>query len=231
MVRVEDALVARYETKGHKFEILVDQKLVDLIKSGKNVDVREYMAIDTIFKDHAKGDKASEESIREAFGTTDINEVVKDIIKKGQVQLTTEQRRKMTEERKRQIIEIIARESLNPQTGAPHPPHRIEKAMEEAKVRVDPFKTAEEQIQDVLKAIKVILPIRFEHVKLQIKITGSDYGKLYSELTRMGEIKSENWGNDGSYTMVLEIPAGIQDQVFEVVNKRTKGNSEIKILK
>ncbi len=231
MVRVEDSLVARLETKGHKFEILIDQKLVDLIKSGKNVDVREYMAIDTIFKDHAKGDKASEESIKEAFGTTDINEVVKEIIKKGQVQLTTEQRRKMTEERRRQVVEIIARESLNPQTGAPHPPQRIEKAMEEAKVRIDPFKSAEEQVQEVLKAIKVLLPIKFEHVRLQIKIPGSDYGKLYSELARMGEIRSEDWGNDGNYTMVLEIPAGIQDQVFDAVNKKTKGNAQIKILK
>lgn len=231
MVKVEDSLVARYETRGHKFEILIDQKLVDLIKSGKDVDVREYMAIDTVFKDHAKGDRASEESLKEAFGTTDLNTIVKEIIKKGQVQLTTEQRRKMTEERKRQIIEIIARESLNPQTGAPHPPQRIEKAMEEAKVRVDPFKSAEEQVQEVLKSIKVLLPIKFEHIKLQIKIPGSDYGKLYSELTRMGELRSEDWGNDGTYTMVIEIPAGIQDQVFDIVNKKTKGNAQVKILK
>ncbi|MCL5680575.1 MAG: ribosome assembly factor SBDS [Candidatus Thermoplasmatota archaeon] len=231
MVKVEDALVARYETHGHRFEILIDERLVDLVKSGKEVDVSQYLAADVIFKDSGKGDKAGEEVIKEVFGTTEISPVVKEIIKRGQVQLTTEQRRKMLEEKRRQIVEIISRESLNPQVGAPHPPQRIEKAMEEAKVRVDPFKTAEEQVQEVLKAIRVILPIRFEHVKVQIKIPGEDYGKIYSELTKLGQIHKEDWGNDGSYNAVIEIPAGIQDQLFDFVNKKTKGNADIKLLK
>jgi len=231
MVKVEDALVARYETRGHRFEILIDQKLVDLIKSGKDVNVEEYLAADVIFKDSSKGDKASEEVIKEVFGTNDLETVVKEIIKKGQVQLTTEQRRKMLEEKKRQIIEIISRESMNPQTGAPHPPQRIEKAMEEAKVRIDPFKSAEEQIQEVLKAIRVLLPIKFEHVKMQIKVSGEDYGKVYSELTKLGQIHKEEWGNDGSYTALIEIPAGIQDELYDFVNKKTKGNADIKLLK
>lgn len=231
MVKVEDALVARYETRGHRFEILVDQKLVDLIKSGKDANVEQYLAVDVIFKDSSKGDKASDEVVKEVFGTNDLETVVKEIIKKGQVQLTTEQRRKMLEEKKRQIIEIISRESMNPQTGAPHPPQRIEKAMEEAKVRVDPFKSAEEQIQDVLKAIRVLLPIKFEHVKMQIKVSGEDYGKVYSELTKLGQIHKEEWGNDGSYTALIEIPAGIQDELYDFVNKKTKGNADIKLLK
>ncbi|MCL4412888.1 MAG: ribosome assembly factor SBDS, partial [Candidatus Thermoplasmatota archaeon] len=167
MVKVEDALIARYESKGHRFEVLIDQKLVDLVKSGKSVNVSEYMATDVIFKDSSKGDRASEEVIREVFGTEDFQTVVMEIVKKGQVQLTTEQRRKMLEEKRRQIVEIIARESMNPQSGTPHPPQRIEKAMEEARVRVDPFKSAEEQVNDVLKAIRVLLPIRFEHVKME----------------------------------------------------------------
>jgi ribosome maturation protein SDO1 len=231
MVKVEDALVARYETRGHRFEILIDQKLVDLIKSGKDVNVEEYLAADVIFKDSSKGDKASEEIIKEVFGTNDLETIVKEIIKKGQVQLTTEQRRKMLEEKKRQVIEIISRESMNPQTGAPHPPQRIEKAMEEAKVRIDPFKSAEEQVQEVLKAIRVLLPIKFEHVKMQIKVPGEDYGKVYSELTKLGQIHKEEWGNDGSYTALIEIPAGIQDELYDFVNKKTKGNADIKLLK
>ncbi|MCL4334087.1 MAG: ribosome assembly factor SBDS [Candidatus Thermoplasmatota archaeon] len=231
MVKVEDALIARYESKGHRFEVLIDQKLVDLIKSGKSVNVSDYMAADMIFKDSSKGDRASEEVIKEVFGTDDFQTVVTEIVKKGQVQLTTEQRRKMLEEKRRQIVEIISRESMNPQSGSPHPPQRIEKAMEEAKVRVDPFKSAEEQVNDVLKAIRVILPIKFEHVKMEIEVPGTEYGKIYAEMTRLGQIVKEEWKNNGNYGAVIEIPAGVQDQLYDFLNKRTKGNVDIKLIK
>lgn len=231
MVKVEDALVARYESKGHRFEVLIDQKLVDLVKTGKEVNLSDYMAADVIFKDSNKGDRASEEVIREVFGTQDFSAVVTEIIKKGQVQLTTEQRRKMLEEKRRQIVEIISRESVNPQSGTPHPPQRIEKAMEEAKVRIDPFKSAEEQINDVLKAIRAILPIKFEHVKMQIEVPGEEYGKIYSEMIRLGQILKEEWKNNGNYNAIVEIPAGVQDQLYDFLNKRTKGNVDIKLIK
>ncbi|MCL5873911.1 MAG: ribosome assembly factor SBDS [Candidatus Thermoplasmatota archaeon] len=231
MVKVEDALIARYESKGHRFEVLIDQKLVDLVKSGKNVNVSDYMAADMIFKDSSKGDRASEEVIKEVFGTEDFLTVVTEIVKKGQVQLTTEQRRKMLEEKRRQIVEIISRESMNPQSGTPHPPQRIEKAMEEARVRVDPFKSAEEQVNEVLKAIRVILPIRFEHVKMEIEVPGTEYGKIYAEMAKMGQIIKEDWKNNGNYSAVLEIPAGVQDQLYDFLNKRTKGNVDIKLIK
>ncbi|EQB65426.1 MAG: hypothetical protein AMDU3_IPLC00002G0063 [Thermoplasmatales archaeon I-plasma] len=231
MVKVEDALIARYESKGHRFEVLIDQKLVDLIKSGKNVNVSDYVATDMIFKDSSKGDRASEEVIKEVFGTDDFQTVVVEIVKRGQVQLTTEQRRKMLEEKRRQIIEIISRESMNPQSGTPHPPQRIEKAMEEAKVRVDPFKSAEEQVNDVLKAIRVILPIRFEHVKMEIEVPGTEYGKIYAEMAHLGQILKEDWKNNGNYSAIIEIPGGVQDQLYDFLNKRTKGNVNIRLIK
>lgn len=231
MVKVEDALVARYESKGHRFEVLIDQKLVDLVKSGKSVNVSEYMATDMVFKDSSKGDRASEEVIREVFGTEDFQTVVMEIVKKGQVQLTTEQRRKMLEEKRRQVVEIIARESMNPQSGTPHPPQRIEKAMEEARVRVDPFKSAEEQVNDVLKAIRVLLPIRFEHVKMEIEVPGTEYGKIYAEMAKLGQIQKEDWKDNGNYNAIVEIPAGVQDQLYDFLNKRTKGNVNIKLIK
>ena len=231
MVKGEDALIARYESKGHRFEVLIDQKLVDLVKSGKSVNVSEYMATDMVFKDSSKGDRASEEVIREVFGTEDFQTVVMEIVKKGQVQLTTEQRRKMLEEKRRQVVEIIARESMNPQSGTPHPPQRIEKAMEEARVRVDPFKSAEEQVNDVLKAIRVLLPIRFEHVKMEIEVPGTEYGKIYAEMAKLGQIQKEDWKNNGNYNAIVEIPAGVQDQLYDFLNKRTKGNVNIKLIK
>ena len=59
---------------------------------------------------------------------------------------------------------------MNPQTGHPHPPDRVRQAMEEAKVRVDPFIKVDEQIPGVVQSLRVIIPISFESVKLQITL-------------------------------------------------------------
>ena len=231
MVRLEDAIIARYEHSGHRFEILVDPNIIDDVKSEKVENVVDYMVIDEIFKDAHKGDRASEELIKEIFGTTDVNEVAKEIIKKGQVQLTTEQRRKMLEEKKKRIIAEIARNAINPQTGAPHPPQRIELAMEEAKVHIDPLKSVEEQVPIVLKALRPIIPIRFEKVKIAIKVSGDMYGKIYGELSKSGTILQEEWQKDGSWIGVVEIPAGMQGEFLDMLNKKTHGNVQTKILR
>ncbi len=231
MVRLEEAVVARYEHKGHRFEILIDPNVIDDIKSGKIENVVDYLVIDTIFKDAKKGERAGEEAMKDVFGTTDVNTVAKEIVLKGQVQLTTEQRRKMLEEKKKRIIMEIARNAINPQTGAPHPPQRIELAMEEAKVHIDPLKPVEAQIPIVLKALKPLIPIRFEKLKIAIKVSGDMYGKIYGELTRMGAIVQEEWQPDGSWIGVVEIPAGIQGEFLDMLNKKTHGNVQTKILK
>ncbi|AGB04741.1 rRNA metabolism protein, SBDS family [Aciduliprofundum sp. MAR08-339] len=231
MVRLEDAIIARYEHAGHRFEILVDPDAIDDIKSGKITNIVDYMVIDEIFKDAHKGDRASEELVKEVFGTTDVNEVARQIILKGQVQLTTEQRRKMLEDKKRRIIMEIARNAINPQTGAPHPPQRIELAMEEAKVHIDPLKSVEAQVPIVLKALRPIIPIRFEKLKIAVKVSGDMYGKIYGELSKMGTLLQEEWQKDGSWIGVVEIPAGMQGEFLDMLNKKTHGNVQTKILR
>ncbi len=231
MVKLEDAIIARYEHKGHRFEIMVDPDAIDDIKSGKIKNVVDFMVIDEIFKDAKKGERAGEEAIKEVFGIEDVNEVAREIILKGQVQLTTEQRRKMLDEKKKRIIMEIARNAINPQTKTPHPPKRIELAMEEAKVHIDPLKSVEEQIPMVLKAIRPIIPIKFEKIKVAVKVSGENYGKVYGEISKIGTILQEEWEKDGSWICVVEIPAGIQAEFFDILNKKTRGNIQTKILR
>ncbi|MFG1519303.1 MAG: ribosome assembly factor SBDS [Thermoplasmataceae archaeon] len=230
MVKVEDSIVARLESHGHKFEILVDPDATDKIKAGE-IDIDKDLAIDQVFKDAKKGDKAGEDLLKEVFKTTDIAEIAIEIVKKGQIQLTTEQRREMLEKRKKQIVDRISRESMNPQTNSPNPPSRIIQAMEEAKVHVDPFKSADEQLQTVLKAIKPLIPIRFEKAKIAVKLTGDAYGKVYGDLVRGGFITREEWGKDGSWMGVLEVPAGIKGEIIDMLNHKARDNVEIKLLK
>lgn len=230
MVSLEKAVIARLDTRGERYEVLVDPELALKLKRGEEVDMSSLLAVDTVFKDARKGDKAGVEHLKEIFGSSDPIEVAKAIIKKGEIQLTTEQRRKMLEDKRKQIVSIIAKNAINPQTNTPHPPGRIEKAMEEAKVNIDLWKTAEEQVPVVVKALRPIIPIRFEEKTLAVKIPPQYAAKAYPVIKPFGEIKKEEWQKDGSWIFLIDIPAGMVDDFLRELNSLTKGEVETKIL-
>ena len=231
MVKLEDAVIARLDIENERFEILIEPETAQKLREGEDIPILENLVIDTIFKDSKKGDKASEDKINKIFGTNDISEVAKRIILEGTIQLTTEQRKAMQETKRKQIVASIVRNAINPQTGAPHPTLRIELAMKEAKVQIDPFKPVDIQVQGVLDKLKVLIPIRFEKVKIAVKLSGDNYGKTYSDITGFGKIVKEEWQKNGSWIGVVEIPAGLQGEFYDKLNKKTKGDVETKIIK
>ncbi len=227
----KEYVIARIEKAGEKFEVLVKPDAVQRLRDGKDVNLMSELAIDQIFRDAHKGSKASEEKTQEFFGTTDALPVAKQIILHGEIQLTTEQRRQMLEQKRKQIVQYIAQNAINPQTGAPHPPQRIEIAMEEAKVHIDPFKSVEEQVKEVMDALRPLIPIRFEKVRIAVRLTAEDSAKCYGDLKSFGSILKEEWSPAGAWIGVIEMPAGMQTDFFDRINGKTKGNAEIKVLK
>ena len=228
---LNDVVIARLDTHGESFEILIEPEAIQEIKDGKEIDVLSKMPEEVIFRDAKKGERAPQDNMMNIFDTEDPAKIAREIILQGKVQLTTEQRRKMEEDKLKQIIAMIAREAINPQTGTPHPPQRIEIAMKEAKVHIDPFRSADVQVSTVIDALRPLLPIKFEKMKIAVKLSGEDYGRCYGEIKTFGEIEKEEWQSDGSWVGIVKIPAGLQKEFFERVNEITKGNVETKIIK
>lgn len=231
MVSLEEAVIARLETHGEHYEVLVDPDLALDLKRDENVDITKVLAVETIFKDAKKGERASEEHMKKIFGTDDPREIAKKIIKKGDIQFTTEQRRKMLEAKRNKIVALISKNAINPQTGTPHPLRRIERALGEVRFRVELMKTAEEQVQKAVKAIRPLLPLRFEVHTVVAKIPGQYSGKAYTVLKSYGEVKKEEWQKDGSWIILMDLPAGIVEEFFSELNSLTKGEVETKIIK
>lgn len=231
MKSLDDAVIARLETHGSKFEVLVDPDLALEFKKGKEINSQELLASEEVFKDAKKGDRASPEHVFEVLGVDNVIEAAKRIILKGDLQLTTEQRKKIKEDRRRQVINLIARNAINPQTKAPHPPARIERAMEQARVHVDPFKSADEQVPAVLKVLRPLIPIKFEHREVAVKIPAHFAGKGAGVVKSFGELKREEWQKDGSWIGLLTVPAGVVEEFFDKLNELTHGDVETKIVK
>jgi ribosome maturation protein SDO1 len=192
--------------------------------------MRNLLAVEKVFKDAGKGEVASKDSLLKAFGTDEVEKVAGQILLKGKIQLTTEQRRKMREEKLKQVVSLISRRAINPQTGLPHPPSRVEEAVRRAKVGIDEFKTAEEQLPTVLKAIQSLLPLKFETRKIALKIPPSYAGKALHAIKGMAEVKKEEWLSDGSLLLLVELPAGLQPEFFDRVNDLTRGEAQLKVM-
>jgi len=229
LVKMEDAVIARFEHSGHKFEILVDPELALQVKQGKSIELSELLAMEAVYKDAKKGEEASEETVKKVFGTTDLQQVVYKIIKSGEVQLTTEQRRRMLEQKRLEIINFIANNAINPQTKAPHPPSRIENALNEARIQVDVFKNVQEQIPDILKEIRKLIPLSLEKLRIAVKVPAEYSGKAGPILHKYHALKQE-WQGNGSLVALFELPVGLKNELFDELNHLTHGNVETKIL-
>ncbi|WP_292520428.1 ribosome assembly factor SBDS [Methanoculleus sp.] len=230
MIPLDQAVVARLESYGERFEVLVDPDQAMRIRQGEDVDLEDAVAADSIFSNAAHAERASDEALLKVFKTTEFEPAALRIIQKGEIHLTSEQRRHLIAEKRNRVITFISRNAINPQSGFPHPPQRIELAMEEARVNIDPFKSVEEQVKEVVKALRPILPIRFEEIRIAVKIPADYAARAYGELQSAVTLEQNEWQKDGSWIAVVRIPAGIQEEFYDLINKISKGNAETRII-
>jgi len=223
--------VARISLNGKDFELLVKPEPALSYRQGKSISLSEIMVTETVFSDANKGLRASEKELKEAFGTTDPQKIAESILKKGTLQLTAEQRRRMVEEKLRQIIAFISRQSVDPRTKLPHPPTRIQQALEQVRFPVDPFKSVEEQANEAIKLLRQVLPISIEKASVSVVIPPQYASKAYGTVKSFGTIKSESWRSDGSWSAIVEMPAGLYGPLLEKLGEITRGNAEAKIMK
>lgn len=219
--------VVRLVLGNNKFEILVKPDPALEYKLGKRHDLSSVLVSDEIYTDANKGLRASSEKLSKYFRTTDLIEVAKQILLRGEHSLTTEQRRRMTEEKKKQIVQYINKNFVDPRTHLPHPPLRIASAMNEVRTVIDPYKKAEDQAKDVIDAVRKILPLKSENVILAITIPSACAAQSYSALKNVGSLKGEQWLADGSLKILLETNAGMKGDLLDRIGSITKGTASI----
>ncbi len=231
MVSVDHAVIARITSNGQHFEILVDCDNALALKSGKQVDMHDVLAVAHIYSDAKKSILVSEAALNAAFETTDVNEIATRIIQKGEVQLTAEYRQQLKDKKYRQIVNIIHQNGVDPKTHSPHPVNRIENALEEAKFHADEFTPVEHQVQEALKKLKPILPIKFEVKELEVKIGPQHAAKAYATIKHAGTILRETWRDDGYFVAIIEMPGGLEADFYDKINAICHGDVEVNVIK
>ena len=228
MVSLDNAVLARLEKGGKRYEALVDPDLVEEWRDDSSrIDLDEFMAMDEIIHDARAGERPTEDALMKAFQTLDVTTILNVILEKGSIQLTTAQRKARVENIRQQIIHHIHSQAVDPRSKSPHPRTRIELALEESKYSVDPFKRLEQQVSDAIAILKPLIPLSFESLRLAFRIPGKAYGSV-SQLLRSYQQK-EGWLENGDWACVVEIPAGMKGDIIGQVLKRAN-DAEVKEL-
>lgn len=220
--------VVKLIVEGNRFEILVKADLALDYRLGKRTDLVNVLISDEIYSDANKGSRASSDKLLKYFKTNESGEVAKQILLSGELNLTTEQRRKMVEEKKKQIIDFISKSFVDPRTHLPHPPLRIQSAMEDVRISIDPFKRADEQAKIIIDALRKALPLKSEISKLTITIPPNHSAQGYSALKSIGNFKNDEWLADGSVRVTLEVNAGMKGRIIDKIGSATKGTAQIR---
>jgi ribosome maturation protein SDO1 len=194
-------------------------------------ELADVIAAEDVYENASRGDRPAENDLEEVFDTTEPLEIIPEVIKRGEIQITAEQRREMQDRKHKSLVNRIARNAVNPQMDdAPHPPDRIENALEEAGFRVDPMEPVESQVDDALDALRPVIPIRFDEVTVAVQVPADKAGSAQAKIREFGDLESEEWQSDGSWIGVLEFPAGLQNEFYDLVNEVTSGEAETQIV-
>ena len=233
MISLDEAVTARLESHGQRFEVLVDPDAALAIRRDEfDGELEDVIAAEDVFEDASTGDRPPESSLEEVFETTDPLEIIPEVIRRGEIQITAEQRREMQERKHNQLVNKIARNAVNPQMDdAPHPPERIERALEEAGFKIDPMEPVENQVDGALDDLRPVIPIRFDEVVIAVQVPADYAGSAQAQIRQFGDLESEEWQSDGSWVGVLRFPAGLRNDFYDVVNEHTSGEAETRIVK
>jgi ribosome maturation protein SDO1 len=233
MISLDEAVTARLESHGERFEVLVDPDAALAIRRGEfEGNLEDVIAAEDIFEDASRGDRPPETALEEVFDTTDPLEIIPEVIREGEIQITADQRREMKEQKHKQLVNRIARNAVNPQMDdAPHPPERIESALEETDFRIDPMETVESQVDEALDVLRPVIPIRFDTVTVAVQLPADYAGSGQAKIREFADLESEEWQPDGSWIGVVEFPAGLQNDFYDLVNEASSGEAETQIIR
>jgi ribosome maturation protein SDO1 len=233
MISLDEAVTARLESHGARFEVLVDPDAALAMKRGDfDGDIEDIIAAEDVFENASRGDRPAEEDLETVFETTDPLEIIPEVVERGEIQITAEQRKEMQDQKHKQLVNRITRNAVNPQMdNAPHPPERIENALEQAGFSVDPMETVDQQVDDALDALRPVIPIRFDEVTIAVQVPANYAGSAQARIRQFGDLEREEWQNDGSWVGVMTFPAGMQNEFYDLVNEHTSGEAETRIVK
>lgn len=220
-----DRTVVKYRT----FEVLCYPETLNDFRSNK-ISQDKTLITPIIFKNSKTGDVANQTELQNTFNTTDKNQILSTILNKGKYNLSTNEQRQLIEQKRREIINYIHTNYLNPKTKPPipHSLALIETTLKEKslKLKIDTNQTAESQFNKIRSKFIEILPLKkieTIHGKVLIPYNAWNMKGVQSYFYKTAKPIKENYDSSGASHEIL-----LSQQTFDIfttqMNRLTDNN-------
>eukprot|EP00057_Strongylocentrotus_purpuratus_P024144 XP_011678618.1 PREDICTED: ribosome maturation protein SBDS [Strongylocentrotus purpuratus] len=149
-IRLTNVAIVRMKKTGKRFEIACYKNKVMSWRNKVEKDIDEVLQTHTVFVNVSKGQGAKREDLVKAFGTEDTTEICKQILAKGELQVSDKERNQQLESMFRDIATIVAEKCVNPETKRPYTVGMIERAMKDIHFSVKPNRGTKQQVSQPL---------------------------------------------------------------------------------
>lgn len=194
-------------------------------------DLDEVVQIENVFLNVSKGQVASNEDLKKAFGTTDAKEALLEILTKGELQVGEKERSHELSNLWVEIATIVAQKCVEPSSQKPYTVGIIEKAMKDAHYSVKPSKPAKIQALDVIKLLqsKDIIPLERAQMRVSVTMTAKEGKRMKDKILPLfSHIEEEDW--DDSWEIVGTIDPGSLRQINTLFETEIKGEGGVETL-
>lgn len=190
------------------------------------------MQISNVFVNVSKGEVAKAGDLQKAFGTTNVNDIVKEILKKGELQVGDKEREHDLTSLRKEIATLVAEKCVDPGTQTPYPVGMIEKAMTEAGFSVKQNKTAKSQVSECIKQLQNDsgLPIQRARMRVRVSMPAKDGNLLKEKILEGAEKVESNEVGQEEWEAVILIDPGQFRVINEILQKECKGRGRIETM-
>ncbi|KAF5377246.1 hypothetical protein D9615_006406 [Tricholomella constricta] len=231
-IKLTNVSVVRLRKGGKRFEVACYKNKVQEWRTGVETNLDDVLQISNVFVNVSKGEVAKSGDLQKAFGTTDVPNVVKEILKKGEVQVGEKERDHDLTALRKEIATLVAEKCVDPETQRPYPVGMIEKAMAEAGFSVKQNKTAKSQVSECIKALQSDsnLPIQRARMRVRVSMPTADSKRLREKITEGAEKIEDDETGQEEWEVIMLIDPGQFRVINEILQKECKGRGRIETM-
>lgn len=248
-IKLTNVSVVRYKRAGKRFELACYKNKVLEWRNGTERDIDEVLQIDSIFTNVSKGAVAAQEDVRKAFPDRPHEEVVAEILKKGELQVGEKERGAMQGNVHRDIVQIVVDKTVDPRTRRPYTHGMVERALADLGFSVLTNKSAKSQALDAIKQLQAAGTLPIERATMKVRVTcplqsvtlskatlasadAKDPKKAIKELLTKHFVKVDDDDTlpSGDLTIEGDIQPGAFREITELLTEATKGRGQCEVL-
>ncbi|KAF7784518.1 hypothetical protein Agabi119p4_683 [Agaricus bisporus var. burnettii] len=231
-IKLTNVSIVRLKKGGKRFEIACYKNKVQEWRNGVETNLDDVLQVANVFINVSKGEVAKANDLQKVFGTTKIDTIVSEILKKGEVQVGEKEREHDLTSLRKEIATLVAEKCVDPATQTPYPVGMIEKAMTEAGFSVKQGKTAKSQVSECIKLLQTEskLPIQRARMRIRVTVPAADAQRLRDNIIQIGEKVEHEETNEQDWEVTMLIEPNAFRNINELLQKECKNRGRIETL-